>query len=70
MTAVAMVTLGGVTVVRESESSLLCRIDGHERWIPLDKLREGTTIRHVGDTGFLVLPRAFAVEWGLTPYDE
>jgi hypothetical protein len=67
--APAMVMLGDVTVVRESDSALLCQIDGHVRWIPLDKLREGTTVRHVGDTGAVVIPRQFAVEWGLVPYD-
>jgi hypothetical protein len=65
-----MVTLGGVTVVRESDVALLCRIDGHVRWIPRDKLQDGTTIRRVGDTGVLVIPRTFAVEWGLVPYDD
>jgi hypothetical protein len=66
---VPVVKLDGVEVLRESDVSLLCRIEGHERWIPLDKLCEGTTIRRVGDTGVLVIPRTFAVEWGLTPYD-
>jgi hypothetical protein len=65
-----VVTLGGVSVVRETDVSLLCEIDGHVRWIPLDRLREGTTIRHVGDMGTLVIPRQFAVEWGLVPYDD
>ena len=64
-----MVTLGDVHVLRESDAALLCKIEGHERWIPRDKLCEGTTIRKTGDTGTLVVPRQFAVEWGLTPYD-
>ena len=68
--ALAMVTLGGVTVVQESEAALLCRIDGRERWIPRDKVREGTTIAHAGDSGMLVVPRTFAIEWGLVPYDS
>jgi hypothetical protein len=63
-----MVTLGSVTVVQESEAALLCRIDGHERWIPRDKIREGTTIANAGDTGTLIVARTFAVEWGLVPY--
>jgi hypothetical protein len=65
-----MVTLVGVTVLRESDSSLLCRIDGRQYWIPRDKLREGSTARRIGETGVLVLARVFAVEWGLVPYDE
>ena len=65
-----MVALGGVAVLRVTYTSMLCRIDGREHWIPLDKVREGTTVRQVGDTGQLVVPRAFAVEWGLVPYDE
>jgi hypothetical protein len=64
-----VVTLGDVQVVRESDAALLCRIDGHERWIPRDKLCQGTTIGKTGDTGTLVVPRQFAVEWGLTPFD-
>ncbi len=65
-----MVTVGGVTVVQESDAALLCRIDGRERWIPRDKLREGTTVGCVGDTGSLVVPRTFAMEWGLIAYDD
>jgi hypothetical protein len=65
-----MVTLGGVTVVQESDAALLCRIDGREQWIPRDKIREGTTVANPGDTGTLVVARQFAVEWGLVPYDE
>jgi hypothetical protein len=64
-----VITLRDVEVVRESDSSLLCRIEGHDRWIPTDKLRDGTTIRRRGDVGTLVVPRDFAVEWGLTAYD-
>jgi hypothetical protein len=65
----AVVTLRNVLVLRESDDALLCRIEEHERWIPRDKLSDGTTIRRKGDTGTLVLPQQFAVEWGLTPYD-
>src|SRR5690349_20195373 len=65
-----VVTLGNVVVVRESEAALLCRIDGHDRWIPRDKLCDGTTIAGKGDTGTLIVPRQFAVEWGLVPYGE
>ena len=63
-----MVTLGDVLVLRESDSALLCRIDGHDRWVPRRKLCEGTTVRVMGDVGVIVVPRQFAVEWGLTPY--
>ena len=66
----AMVKLDGVQVLRESDIALLCQIEGHVRWIPRDKLREGSTVGRVGDTGTIVVPRDFAVEWGLTPYDE
>jgi hypothetical protein len=65
-----VITLRNVEVVRESDSSILCRIEGHDRWIPTEQLREGTTIRRRGDVGTLVVPRAFAAEWGLTPFDE
>ena len=66
----AMVKLDDVQVLRESDVALLCQIEGHVRWIPRDKLREGSTVGRVGDTGTIVVPRDFAVEWGLTPYDE
>jgi hypothetical protein len=65
-----VVKLTGVKVLQKSDAALLCDIEGHERWIPHDKLCEGSTIRRVGDVGTIVVPRAFAVEWGLTPYDE
>jgi hypothetical protein len=58
-----------VLVLRESDAALLCQIDGHLRWIPRDKLCDGTTVQRKGDTGTLVVPRPFAVEWGLTPFD-
>ena len=65
-----MVRLTEVEVIKESDVSLFCRIEGHVRWIPRDKLCEGTTIQRTGDKGTLVVPRQFAVEWGLTPYDD
>ena len=65
-----MVTLGDVLVLRKSDAGLLCRIEGHDRWIPRDEIREGTTVRAAGDLGIVVVPRPFAVECGLTPYDE
>ena len=70
MPSAAMVKLDDVQVLRESDVALLCQIEGHVRWIPRDKLREGSTVGRVGDTGTIVVPRDFAVEWGLTPYDE
>jgi len=65
----AVVRLSGVRVLQASKAALLCRIEEHVRWIPREHLCEGTTIHRVGDTGVLVVPRAFAVEWGLVPYD-
>jgi hypothetical protein len=64
-----VITLRDVEVLRESDSSLLCRIEGHDRLIPMEQLRDGTTIRRRGDVGTLVVARAFAAEWGLTPFD-
>jgi hypothetical protein len=65
-----VVKLTGVKVLQGSDVALLCQIEGHDRWIPLDKLCDGSTVRRVGDVGTIVVPRPFAVEWGLTPYDE
>lgn len=64
-----VVTLRNVLVLRESDDALLCQIEGHERLIPRDKLCDGSTIKRKGDTGTVVLPREFAVVWGLIPYD-
>jgi hypothetical protein len=63
------VTVPDVTVLRALDDALMCRIEKHVRWIPMEKLRDGSTIRQQGDVGMLVVPREFAVEWGLTPYD-
>jgi hypothetical protein len=65
-----VVTLRNVLVLNASDVALLCRIEGRDRWIFRDQLREGTTLRAKGDQGTLVVPRDYAVEWGLSPYDE
>jgi len=65
-----VVTLRNVLLLKASPDALLCRIEGRDRWIRRDQLREGTTLRAKGDQGTLVVPRDYAVEWGLTPYDE
>jgi hypothetical protein len=65
-----VISLSEVEVVNESEAALQCRVGSKSYWIPRDKIREGTTIQGAGDTGTLVLPRQFAVEWGLVGYDD
>jgi hypothetical protein len=63
------VTVPDVTVLRALDDALMCRIEKHVRWIPMEQLRDGSTIRQQGDVGVLVVPWPYAVEWGLVPYD-
>jgi len=64
----AFVTVPDVSVLRVLDYALLCQIGTHLRLIPREELRDGSTIRLKGDVGVLVVPSAYAVEWGLVPY--
>jgi hypothetical protein len=63
----AFVTVAEVTVLRALDYALLCQIEKHLRLIHRDQIRDGSTIRQAGDVGVLVVPRPYAVEWGLVP---
>lgn len=65
----ALVRVPNVTVLRALGDALMCRIEQHVRLISIGQLRDGSTIRQKGDVGVLVVPRPYAVEWGLTAYD-
>jgi hypothetical protein len=59
------VTVPDVTVLRALDYALLCRIEKHVRLIHMDQLRDGSTIHHTGDVGVLIVPKPYAIEWGL-----
>ena len=58
----------GVTVMRQTDGELLCRLGNQHRWIAPTQLRPGSTVAREGDVGIVVLERPFAVEQGLVPY--
>ena len=57
------VEFGDVFVVRETETALLCRIGGKFHWVAHSRLQPGSTVKHPGDLGVLVLPWDFAVDF-------
>jgi hypothetical protein len=60
----ADVTLEGVKVVRETDDSLLCMIEGVMRFIPSDHIRSRTMAKP-GDVGSVVIPGWLAASLGL-----
>jgi len=52
-----------VSVMRETETALLCRIGDKSHWVAHSRLQPGSTVEHLGDLGVLVLPWDFAVEF-------
>jgi hypothetical protein len=54
-----------VVVLRETALALTCRIAGQIHSLALGRLQPGTTVKHAGDRGVLVLTRDFTVEIGL-----
>jgi hypothetical protein len=65
----AFVALRDVIVLRALDYALLCLIEKRLRLIPKEQLRDGSTIRQKGDVGVLVVPRPYAVEWGLVRHN-
>jgi hypothetical protein len=43
-------------LVREGGLALLCDIGGQQVWVPRSQLLVGTTVRHAGDDGQIVIP--------------
>jgi hypothetical protein len=58
------VTLQGVKVVRETDGSLLCVIEGTMRFIPSGHIRS-RTMEKPGDVGSIVVPGWLAATLGL-----
>jgi len=61
------IEIRGVTVMRQTEAELLCRLGNQHRWIAPSQLQRGSTVACAGDVGIIVLKRRFAVEQGLVP---
>ena len=59
------VEIRGVTVVRQTDGALLCRMGSQHRWIASTQFQPGTTVACAGDVGTVVLERPVAVEHGL-----
>lgn len=57
------VEFGGVFVVRETETALLCRIGDKSHWVAHSRLQPGSTVERPGDFGVLVLAWDLAVEF-------
>ena len=62
------IEIRGVTVMRETDVALLCRMGNQHRWIALTQLQPGSTVAGLGDAGIVVLKRPFAIEQGLVPF--
>ena len=64
------IEIRGVTVMRQTDGALLCRMGNQHRWIAPTQLRPGSTVASEGDVGIVVLKRPFAVEHGVVPFQE
>ena len=62
------IEMRGVTVERQTDDGLLCRIGNQHRWIAPTMFQPGSTVAHAGDVGTIVLKRRFAVELDLVPF--
>ena len=62
------IEIRGVTVMRQMDGALLCRMGNQHRSIATSYLQPGSTIACEGDVGIIVLERPFAVEQGLVPF--
>jgi len=62
------IEIRAVTVMRQTDEALLCRMGNQQRWIAPTQLQPGSTVACEGDVGIIVLKRPFAVERGLVPF--
>lgn len=60
-----MVTIPDVRCMVATDSSMLCRIDGADYWIPRSQVDESSEIEELGDEGNLTIPEWLAVDRGL-----
>jgi hypothetical protein len=61
--APTLVRIPNVEVVHETATSVWCRVDGPEFYVPREQIF-GDELRKVGDRGVLVVPGWFAREQG------
>jgi len=54
-----------VAVLRETALAITCRIAGESHALALGRLQRGSTVKHAGDHGVLVLTQNFAAERGI-----
>jgi hypothetical protein len=59
-----LVTIPDVEVTHTTDWAIRCRVAGREAWVPRNKIA-GQGLRHSGDRGTLMIPRALAVDLGL-----
>jgi hypothetical protein len=62
------IEIRGVTVVRQTDLALLCKMGNQQRWIAPTQLESGSTVAREGDVGIVVLKRPFAVAQRLVPF--
>src|SRR5439155_13652457 len=62
------IEIRGVTVMRQTDGALLCRMGNQHRWIAPAQFQPGRTVAREGDVGTVVLKRPLAVEQGLVPF--
>ena len=62
------IEIRAVTVMRQTDGVLLCRMGHQQRWIAPTQLQAGSTVACEGDVGIVVLKRRLAVEQGLVPF--
>ena len=49
-----------VAVLRETALAITCRVAGESHTLALGRLQRGSTVKHAGDHGVLVLTQDFA----------
>lgn len=55
----------GVTVVKETESALLCMINGEQHWIPKSQIHDDSEVYNDDTEGELVVSQWIAEQRGL-----
>jgi hypothetical protein len=59
------VSLGGVSVLKESEKALLIDFEGEEHWIPKSQVHDDSDVYEEGDLGTIIISRWIAGQKGL-----
>jgi hypothetical protein len=59
------VTISGVVVEAETDSAILCDIEGEEIWIPKSQIDDDSEVYEMGTNGDLVITQWIARKKGL-----